>query len=329
MKKMFSLLLTVMFTVCAAFTCTAETETVEGFTANDGLLEWFKATNSADQCTFFVLQNDTLFAMQPDAQFTVYVRDEETEQPAEAASGDAMRWTCSIFTDADGVEHMVWTLPDMPYDALYLRFAAGAFVDKAGNMSPELCAQYTVVAHTTQTASYDTALHKLAVLKTEANLIEDETICYPQNDEHLPASYFSVRIKNDDGVTFVTPEYDDKNNLVIPAAAGTAEYAVLVCGQQVSLPQVVSALSRTEYEAMYKKDRCRSVLIGIALIPCLPLFMLGSGIQGGFVTALMSLILGPTMVLMPLTVPAFSILSFGQGAVVWWEMITKLIRGTD
>jgi hypothetical protein len=91
----------------------------------------------------------------------------------------------------------------------------------------------------------------------------------------------------------------------------------------------VPALTRAEYEAMYQTDRRRYGLRDIALIPCLPLFILGCGIQGGFVTAIMSVIFTPTVVLMPLTVPAYSIVAFGQGAVIWWQMITKLIRGTD
>lgn len=327
MKKVLSLLLAATLTVCAAFTCTAENETDDGFTVNDELLEWFKASNEDGLCTLFILRSDTLSAMQPDAQFTLYAEDPETEQPAEAESGSAAQWTHSSFTDADGAEHTVWTLPDMPSDALYLRFAAGAFADSAGSLSPELCAEYALVVHTFP--EFDTALHKLALTKTEANLIEGEAICYPQSDKHLPASYFSVRIESKEGVRFVTPEYDDENDLVIPAAAGTAEYTVLVCGQQVAPPQAVSALTRTEYEALYQKDRRRSVLLGIALIPCLPLFMIGCSIQGGFVTAIISIAFTPTVVLLPLTVPASSIVGFGQGAVVWWQMITKLIRGTD
>ena len=327
MKKVLSLLLAAILVVCAAFTCAAETETDEDFTVNGELLEWFKATNDDGLCTLFILQSDTLFAMQPGAQFMVYNDNQEIDQPEETASDSAAQWTHSSFTDAEGKEHTVWVLPDMPCNVFYLRFASGAFADRAGNLSPEMCAEYALVAQTS--SWYDTALHKLAVTKTEANLIEGETICYPQSDRHLPASYFSVRIENEDGVTFATPAYNDENNLLIPAAKGTAEYTVFVCGQQVSAPKVVSALSRAEYEAMYKKDRRQSVLLGIALIPCLPLFMIGCGIQGGFVTAIMSIVFTPTVVLMPITVPAFSVVYFGQGAVIWWQMVTKLIRGTD
>lgn len=329
MKKMLSLLLAAIITVCAAFACAAETETDDSFTVNDGVLEWFKAAYYDDLCTLFILQSDTLFAMQPDAQFTLYAYDQETEQPTESASGSTSQWTCSSFTDADGAEHTVWTLPDMPRDARYLRFAAGAFIDTEGTLSPEMCAKYTLVAHTDQEPWYDTALKKLALTKTEADLIEGEAICWSQNEKHLPASYFSVRIENEEGVTFVTPEYDDQNDLWISAAAGTAEYTLLVCGQQIGAPQVVSALSRTEFEAMYKKDRRLSVLAGIALIPCLPLFMIGYGILGGVVASVISLCFTPSVVLTPITVPAFSILYFGEGAVAWWETIAGLIRGTD
>lgn len=329
MKRILSLLLAATLTFCAAFTCAAESETGDSFTTNDTLLEWFIVTHDDDPCTFFIIQNDTLFGMSPDARFTVYTIDWETEQPEEASAGGAEQWTSGSFKDADGAEHMVWTLPDMPCDAQYLRFEAGAFTDKAGDPSPEMCAKCAFNVFAVKSSYYDTALKKVLLTQTDADLIEGEAIRYPQDNKRLPASFFSVKIEDEEGVTFATPEYNDEDELLIPAKAGTAEYTFMVCGQEVGPSEAVKALTRTEYEALCKKDRPKRIMLGIALIPTLPLFMLGGGVYGGLLTAGMSLVFLPSIVALPVTAPIGSVLYFGEGAVYWWKAVTMLIFGAD
>ena len=329
MKKLISLLLAAILTFGAALTCAAQDDNIDHAAVNAEQLQWFKMINREKTCMLFIPQSKALFAMQPDAQFTVYGKEQDTEQLTALKSGSTAQWSRREFTDANGRNYAAWTLSDMPDSICRLQFAQGAFTDKSGDPSPEMSAEFSAYVNTNGVSCRSAALRKLQTVKTDTQLVEGEYISFTHYSAKIPAAFFGVQAKTDHGDLFIAAEYDAYGDLTFPATAGHVQYTLLFFGQPIDQTEAIYALSREDYANLHQKDRSVSILKGIALIPCLPVFLLIGGLGGSAAAAALSVAFTPTLVLLPLTsIPAFAV-GLGQGAQMWWQTVCDLIGGND
>lgn len=208
-------------------------------------------------------------------------------------------------------------------DALYgqLHFGEGAFVRADGTPFAAFATNYSDANRWSLDADFY-AEQLLRISSTHGTTVEGKKMRFSfWNMEELPEDLFTLE-KCAQGETTLLADRaeitDDTAALVTTAEVGSAEYIVRYDGKEV-YRTYANVLSAKEYRALLVKDRMLSAMLGLALIPCLPIY-LGKGFVNGIAA---SIILAPMAIFSPLIILG----SAGESGIIWARNVAYYLTG--